>query len=151
MRGRHRKPKVTARNRRCEIRCITLKDQSREDRGSRAFPVISRSLLQRLSPESRLRMAPLLRFFCFFLRCFFFIYLGLLGRERGPLGGFPSVSFHFPRGRRGGSPYRRRCSGSHGEETALEGRSPPGKPLSWCFLPGGQAWGFLISQKSLKS
>ena len=104
MRGRHRKPKVTARNRRCEIRCITLKDQSREDRGSRAFPVISRSLLQRLSPESRLRMAPLLRFFCFFLRCFFFIYLGLLGRERGPLGGFPSVSFHFPRGRRGGPP-----------------------------------------------
>ena len=101
MRGRHRKPKVTARNRRCEIRCITLKDQSREDRGSRAFPVISRSLLQRLSPESRLRMAPLLRFFCFFLRCFFFIYLGLLGRERGPLGGFPSVSFHFPRGGEG--------------------------------------------------
>ena len=104
MRGRHRKPKVTARNRRCEIRCITLKDQSREDRGSRAFPVISRSLLQRLSPESRLRMAPLLRFFCFFLRCFFFIYLGLLGRERGPLGGFPSVSFHFPRGGEGEAP-----------------------------------------------
>ena len=104
MRGRHRKPKVTARNRRCEIRCITLKDQSREDRGSRAFPVISRSLLQKLSPEPRLRMAPLLRFFCFFLRCFFFIYLGLLGRERGPLGGFPSVSFHFPRGRRGEEP-----------------------------------------------
>ena len=60
--------------------------------------------------------------------------------------GFLSLSSGSERGTR-----RRRCSGSHGEETALEGRSPPGKPLSWCFLPGGQAWGFLISQKSLKS
>ena len=45
--------------------------------------------------------------------------------------GFLSLSSGSERG----TP-RRRCSGSHGEETALEGRSPPGKPLSWCFLPG---------------